>query len=117
MVTSIAAEWRTLVDGGNHDDLSSGHNVFLMSTRLHYLTILLGVDRNTSLTTTGKVARTDNWPTAQKTPFSSHLHPKVGCLHFHLESSCNGCFQETQSKLFKRTNGGKNAHLCTASKH
>ena len=41
MVNSIAADWRTLVDGGDQDDLCSEHDIFMIRHRSMYLVCAL----------------------------------------------------------------------------
>jgi hypothetical protein len=41
MVNSIAADWRTLVDGGDQDDLCSEHDIFMIRHQSMYLTCAL----------------------------------------------------------------------------
>ena len=41
MVNSIAADWRTLVDGGDQDDLCSEHDIFMIRHRSMYLACAL----------------------------------------------------------------------------
>jgi hypothetical protein len=108
-VNSFAADWRELVDGGDQDDLCSEHKIFLIWHRSIYLACALrkfvnkvtnkarwtwllciehaiGLMNNIGikLTLIGDhwQGGTNNWHTAQRMLFLSHLPQRVGCLHF-----------------------------------
>ncbi|KAI2499793.1 hypothetical protein MHU86_14674 [Fragilaria crotonensis] len=105
MVNSIAADWRTLVDGGDQEDLCSEHDIFMIRHRSMYLACALrkfvdeasktsrwtwqqcieysiGLMNDVGLATPigdHWQGGTDDWPTARKAPLSNHLYPKIAC--------------------------------------
>ena len=138
MVNSIAADWRTLVDVGDQDDLCSEHDIFMIRHRSMYLACALRkfVD---------EVSNTSRWTWQQCIQHSIGLMNDIGVesyshwrplarWHRRLAYSPKGTFIKSPapknclppffienpdavdvkawSKHSPRTVGGKNAHVC-----
>ncbi|KAI2511205.1 hypothetical protein MHU86_3170 [Fragilaria crotonensis] len=71
MVNSIAADWRTLVDGGDQEDLCSEHDIFMIRHRSMYLACALRkfVD---------EASKTSRWTWQQCIEYSIGLMNDVG---------------------------------------